>query len=349
TDLLLIQKKVDDPDRQKLEIVRQAARDGADLVSRILTFSMKAEFRARPTDLNQEIRRVEELLRRTVPRMIKIDLVLADDLWVIDADSAQIEQVILNLAVNAQHAMPDGGRLVIETSNVLLEDDYARTHWKAKPGKYVLLTVSDTGVGMKSEIVDRIFEPFFTTKANGEGTGLGLSMVHGIVSQHGGYIRCFSEPNRGTSFEIYLPVSASEQLSDATLTMEMPALGTETVLLVDDDDRIREMGRQMIELGGYQVLTARSGEEALVMYAAHAQEIALVILDLIMPGMGGKSCLQKLLLIDPDVRVLVASGYSSDGFTMDETITGARGFVRKPYDTKDILASIRQVLDRGHL
>ena len=349
TDLLIMRKKMGDPDLQKLEIVRQSARDGADLVSRILTFSMKAEFRARPTDLNQEIRRVEKLLLRTVPKMIKIDLVLADDLWVIDADPAQIEQVILNLAVNAQYAMPDGGRLSIETSNVSLRDEYLRNHMDAKQGKYVLLTVSDTGMGMKPEVVDRIFEPFFTTKADGEGTGLGLAMVHGIVSQHRGYIRCYSEPSRGTCFEIYLPVSASELLSDLTLTREMPAFGTETILLVDDDDRIREMGKQMIEMGGYQVLTAGSGEEALVVYGTHRQDIALVILDLIMPGMGGKSCLQKLLLIDPDVRVLVASGYSSDGFTMDETVARARGFVRKPYDTKDILASIRQVLDREHL
>ncbi|MGO9566204.1 MAG: PAS domain S-box protein, partial [Desulfomonilaceae bacterium] len=200
TDILLMQKERGDPDHHKLEIVSQAARDGADLVSRILTFSMKAEFKARPTDLNQEIRRVEKLLRRTVPRMIKIDLVLADDLWVIDADPAQIEQVLLNLAVNAQHAMPDGGRLLIETSNVQLKDDYVRNHLEAKPGKYVLLTVSDTGMGMRPEVVDRIFEPFFTTKASGEGTGLGLAMVHGIVSQHGGYIRCYSEPGLGTSF-----------------------------------------------------------------------------------------------------------------------------------------------------
>ncbi|HTY23523.1 MAG TPA: response regulator, partial [Desulfomonilaceae bacterium] len=199
------------------------------------------------------------------------------------------------------------------------------------------------------EVVDRIFEPFFTTKASGEGTGLGLAMVHGIISQHGGYIRCYSEPGLGTSFKIYFPVSSAQSLLDMAVTRDMPAFGTETVLLVDDDDRIRDLAQQMIETGGYKVLAASSGEEALKMYAARRGEISLVILDLIMPGIGGKRCLEELLRIDPDSRVLVASGFSSNGLTIDETGTGARGFIRKPYDAKDILLSIRKVLDRGHL
>ena len=198
-------------------------------------------------------------------------------------------------------------------------------------------------------MLDRVFEPFFTTKTDGEGTGLGLSMVHGIVSQHGGYIRCYSEPGKGTSFKIYFPVSACELIPDLTVTREMPAFGTETILLVDDDDRIREMGRQLIEMGGYQVIVARSGEEALEIYAAHGKEISLIILDLIMPGMGGIRCLQELLRVDPDVRVLLASGYSENGATVGENRTGARGFMRKPYDAKDILVAIRRVLDKGCL
>jgi two-component system, cell cycle sensor histidine kinase and response regulator CckA len=349
TDLLLMRTKKTDPNHKKLEIVCQTARDGADLVSRILAVSMKAELRARPTDLNQEMRRVAKLLRRTVHRMIAIDLVLADDLWVIDADPAQIEQVILNLAVNAQHAMPDGGRLLIETSNVSLEGEYARPPLDAKPGKYVMLTVSDTGTGMEPEVVGRIFEPFFTTKAQGEGTGLGLAMVHGIVTQHGGYIRCYSEPGLGTSIKIYFPVSETERLLDVAETREMPAFGTETILLVDDDSRIRDIAQEMIKMGGYKVIGASSGEEAMEMYADQKSEISLVILDLIMPGMGGKKCLEELLRIDPDLKVLFASGYSSNGLTIDETGTGARGFIRKPYDAKDILTAIRRVLDQGHL
>jgi two-component system cell cycle sensor histidine kinase/response regulator CckA len=256
---------------------------------------------------------------------------------------------MLNLAVNAHHAMPDGGKLLIETSNVSLTDDFLRSHLGAEPGKYVLLTVSDTGVGMPPDVLERIFDPFFTTKADGEGTGLGLSMVHGIVSQHGGYIRCYSEPGRGSSFRVYFPVSSRELASDPTQTREMPAFGAETVLLVDDDERIREMGRQMIEMGGYSVLIARNGEEALEVWAAQKEEISLIILDLIMPGMGGNRCLQELLRMDSDVKVLFASGYSSNGLTHDQKGTGARGFISKPYDTKEILGAIRKVLDKGRL
>ena len=213
----------------------------------------------------------------------------------------------------------------------------------------MVITVSDTGIGITPDVLDRIFEPFFTTRTNGQGTGLGLAMVHGIVSQHGGYIRCYSELGVGTSFKIYFPVSETERLLDVAMTREMPAFGTETILLVDDDDRIRDVGRAMIEMGGYKVIAASSGEEALEIYAAHMSEVSLVILDLIMPGMGGKKCLEELLRIDPDSRVLFASGYSSNGLTVDETGTGVRGFIRKPYDAKDILTAIRKVLDRGHL
>jgi two-component system cell cycle sensor histidine kinase/response regulator CckA len=251
--------------------------------------------------------------------------------------------------VNAQHAMPDGGQILIETSNVSPSDEYLRAHLDAKPGKYVLLTVSDSGIGMEPNVMDRIFEPFFTTKSIHEGTGLGLAMVHGIVSQHGGYIRCYSEPGIGTSFKIYFPVSSTELVLEMSETREMPALGTETVLLVDDDDRIRDMAIEMIEMGGYQVLMARSGEEALEVYACHREKISLVILDLIMPGMGGRKCLEELLRIDPNVKVLVASGYSSNGLSQDGQGKGCRGFVIKPYDAKDILAAIRKVLDRGQL
>jgi PAS domain S-box-containing protein len=349
SDLLLMKKERQDPDRKKLEAIMHAARDGADLVARMLAFGRKGESKFRPTDLNHEIRRVEKLLRRALPRMIRIDLALSENLRVIDADPAQIEQVMLNLGVNAKHAMPDGGQLLIETRNVSLSDEYVSVHLGAKPGKYVLLTVSDTGVGMQLDVLDRVFEPFFTTKTDGEGTGLGLSMVHGIVSQHGGYIRCYSEPGRGTSFKIYFPASTYELTPDLVVTREMPAFGTETILLVDDDDRIRDVGRQLIEMGGYQVISARSGEEALEIYAVHGKKISLVILDLIMPGMGGNRCLQELLRVDPNVSVLLASGYSENGASVRENRTGAKGFIRKPYDAKEILLAIRRVLDKGCL
>lgn len=349
TELLLTKKEAGDPDRQKLEIIQHAGRDGADLVSRILAFSRKSESKICPIDLNQELLKIEGLLRRTLPRMIKIDLMLSEGPMIIHADPAQVEQVMLNLGVNAQHAMPDGGQLLIETRNVSISDEYLRTHLNARPGKYVLLTVSDTGVGIAPELLDRIFEPFFTTKTGAEGTGLGLSMVLGIVTQHEGYIRCYSEPGKGTSFKIYFPAATTEGLLALAETAEMPAFGTETIFLIDDDDRVRDMAQQMIKMGGYHVITARSGEEALEIYAARRDEIAVVILDLIMPGMGGKRCLEDLLRIDPDSKVIIATGLSSNGLAPDEKGTGARGFVMKPYGAKDILRAIRKVLDKGYL
>jgi two-component system, cell cycle sensor histidine kinase and response regulator CckA len=347
SDLLLMKKDPDDVDRKKIEVIQHAARDGADLVARILTFSRRAESLRRPVDLNEEILKAQKLVSRTVPRMIEIKLVLAENLAIIDADPAQIEQILLNLVVNAQHAMPDGGQLLIETSNISLSREYLSGHLGAKPGKYVLLSVSDTGVGIARDVQDRIFEPFFTTKTDGEGTGLGLAMVHGIVSQHGGHIRCYSEPDIGTSFKIYFPVSATEQLWESAETGEMPLFGNETILLVDDDDRVREMAQEMIRQRGYQVLTARSGEEALEVYAAH-RNISLIVLDLIMPGMGGKKCLEELLRVDPAVRVIVASGYSSVCLSQEEREMGAIDFISKPYDAKDILGAIRTALDKIH-
>ncbi|MGO9568072.1 MAG: PAS domain S-box protein [Desulfomonilaceae bacterium] len=346
-EILLMKKESKDPDRKKMEVIQHAARDGADLVARILTFSRKGESRARPMDLNDEIRRVEKLLRRTLPKMIQIDLLLADDLRIIEADPAQIEQVILNLGVNAQHALPEGGRLTIQTSNVSLSDEWVNTHLDAKPGEYVLLTISDTGMGIPPEVLDRIFEPFFTTKANGEGTGLGLAMVHGIVAQHGGYIRCYSELGMGTSFKIYFPASSTELLSDLAVTGEMPAFGSETVLLVDDDDRVREITRQIIEMGGYKVLVARSGEEALVKCRGRKDEISLVILDLIMPGIGGKECLRELRQIQPKLKVLVASGFSDAASVQESIEMGANGFIYKPFNSKELLRQVRRVLDEA--
>ncbi|MFH0824558.1 MAG: PAS domain S-box protein, partial [Pseudomonadota bacterium] len=349
TDLLLICGNASDPDVQKLEIIRKAARDGAELVSRILTFSRKTEPKTRPMDLNEEIRKVERLLRRTMAKMIDVRPILADGLRIIEADPVQIEQVLINLAVNAQQAMPYGGELIIETSNISMTDELPRTALNAKPGKYVLLTVSDTGIGMEPGLMDRIFEPFFTTKADGEGTGLGLAMVHGIVSQLGGCIACDSEPGTGTSFRIYFPAAGSSIIEDLAVTGEMPAFGTETVLLVDDDDRVREIGRQMIRMGGYRVLTAHGGEAALEIYSGFADEISIVVLDMIMPGMGGKRCLEELLRINAKVKVLVASGYPQNGPLSDKAGKGACGFISKPYDGKAILGAIRKVLNQGTL
>ncbi|MBI5572493.1 MAG: PAS domain S-box protein [Desulfomonile tiedjei] len=330
--------------RADLERINHAARNGADLVQRLLTFSRKTEVKPRPLNLNRRIEQFQKMLSRTIPKMIRIRLVLAGDLAAINADPTQIEQILMNLAVNARDAMPEGGRLTIQTENATLEEHYARTHLGAMPGPYVLLTVSDTGQGMDKGTVQHIFEPFFTTKGPGEGTGLGLAMVYGIVQQHGGYIMCYSEPDKGTAFKMYFPALVSEEESRQPETTVLPRGGSETILLVDDEELIRDLGVRILTRAGYQVIVASNGKKGLEEYQARRDEISLVILDLIMPEMGGKQCLEGLLGLNPAVKVLIASGYSTDGTT--EAVTwGAKGFVHKPYDMRQVLETVRAVLD----
>jgi len=251
----------------------------------------------------------------------------------------------MNIAVNARDAMPDGGKLIIETSNIILDEEYARTHLDAKPGYHVLLMVTDTGSGMDRDTLEHIFEPFYTTKAVGEGTGLGLAMVHGIVRQHGGHIRCYSEPGTGTTFKIYFPALVSDEEQEETTTREMPRGGSETILLVDDEEMIRDLGSRILTKAGYKVIKASNGKDALEVYQTRSYEIALVILDLIMPEMSGRQCLEGLLALDPSVKVIIASGYSANGPTKDALSAGAKGFVNKPYDIRQVLEVVRGVLD----
>jgi PAS domain S-box-containing protein len=344
-DMLLLQKDRKDPDREKLLAMRKAAGHGGDLVKKLLTFSRKGEISLRPTDLNQEAMRVRELLYRTIPKMIEIELFLAKDLKTVEADPGQMEQVLLNLAINARDAMPDGGRLTIETKNITLDEGYCNTHIEVGPGEYVLMTVSDTGHGMVKDVVERIFEPFFTTKESGQGTGLGLATVFGIIKSHHGHIMCYSEPGEGTTFKIYLPAIVTEVAQDMEMTTEMLAFGTETILLVDDEDQIRDMGREMLTIAGYKVLTARNGREALELFRKRGPDISLVILDLIMPEIGGRQCLVELLRMDPGIRILVASGYSANGPTKESLEAGAKGFISKPFEASELVRTVRKVLD----
>jgi|GEM_PF-431505 len=346
-DMLLLRGTLDEKSDKSLAAIRGAALNGADLVKRVLTFSRKTEPVKRPLNLSDEVRRVEGLLERTIPRMICLELSLERNLRMIGADPSQIEQILLNLAVNARDAMPEGGRLSFETKNTTIRAHYCRTHPGVKPGKYVLLTVSDTGQGMDKGILDRIFEPFFTTKEPGKGTGLGLSMVFGVVKSHGGHITCYSEAGVGSTFRIYFPVLGEYLLPDLATTSEMPAGGTETLLLVDDEEAVRGLGAEMLELAGYTVLTAANGQEALEVYRTEGASISLVILDLIMPVMSGRKCLEELLKMNPNAKVLIASGYAANGPAKEAREGGAAGFVGKPFDLKEILLAVRKSLDRG--
>jgi len=270
-----------------------------------------------------------------------------EDLKIIHADSGQIEQILLNLALNASHAMLDEGQIAIKTKNVVLDKDFTNIHWETDPGEYVLLEVADTGYGIEKEVRHRIYEPFFTTKAPGQGTGLGLSMVYGIVKNHHGHIECDSEPGTGTRFNIYFPVSKSvNALKDEISTKkEKIATGNETILLVEDNESILDALNRMLQHFGYTVITASNGEKAIEIYLAEQESIDLVILALNMPGMGGRKCLDRLLEIKPELKTIVTSGYTSAANIKAVYNGGGVIFVEKPYQIEDLLRIIRQVLD----
>ncbi len=346
SELMLSEKEEGDPVFADLSIINLSAKRGADLVKRILTFSRQVESSLRPVNLNEEVQHAEKLLYHTIPKMIDIELRLSEDLSIISADSGQIEQIILNLAVNARDAMPGGGTLRLETKNVTLDEEYCRKHVDTSPGDYVCLSVSDTGSGMDEKTSERIFEPFFTTKKPGEGTGLGLAMVFGIVKAHGGHVTCESKRGTGTTFKLHFPVAADTgETGHPGERSEVSARGTETILVVDDEDFIRELGARVLSESGYLVKKARNGEEALKIFENERSTIALVILDLIMPEMGGAECLAKLLEMDPHVKVIIASGFVEQNDTGDLLERKSRCVVKKPFQIHDLLRAVRRVLD----
>ena len=311
----------------------------------LMMFSRKVEPNLRPVNLNDEVVQVQKLLSRTISKTIKINLHLGGDLEFVEADISQVGQILMNLGVNARDAMPDGGTLTIETMNIELYEDYCSTHLEVKPGRYALLTVSDSGHGMDKETLSHIFEPFFSTKEAGKGTGLGLATVFGIVKQHKGHITCYSEPGHGTTFKIYFPAVQKGKDSE-TPTIERPIRGgTETILLVDDEDVVRELAMRILNRFGYEVITANNGKEALETYKREGERISLVILDLIMPEMDGRQCLVEILRVNPNIKVLIATGHSENGATYSHRESGARGFVEKPYNQKILLKLVREILD----
>ncbi len=345
SDMLLADKQEGHPEYSELQNILRAAKNSAELVKRILAYGRKQETKARPLKLNQQIIHVKTLLARTIPKMIDIELVLSDGLSTVNADPVQVEQVLMNLAVNAKDAMSGGGTLTIETRNVRLPEGCCTPNLEAKPGDYVLLAVSDTGHGMDQATQARMFEPFFTTKEIAEGTGLGLAVIHGIVKQYGGYVSCDSELGRGTTFRVYLPATRTEAELETPATAAVPQRGSETILLVDDEEFVRDFGNRVLSRVGYSVMTAVNGKDALEKYTREGTCISLVILDLIMPEMGGQQCLEELLRIDPTVKVLVASGLYSEGPLKAAIESGARGLLRKPYGVSTMLAAVRETLD----
>jgi PAS domain S-box-containing protein len=346
TNLMLQERSSDDPEQERLLQIQKSGRHGSELVKKLLTFSRKVEGEKQILDLNQEIKEAVEILRRSLPRMIDIRLGLDQDLWPVEADPVQLEQIIFNLGSNAEYAIPDRGSLEFKTKNVVLDAAFVRLHPGLEPGEHVLLSVSDTGCGMDEETREKIFEPFFTTKEVGSGTGLGLASVYGIIKAHQGHVLCYSQPGQGTTFEIYLPARPKIQQEGQKPQQEQVAKsGAGTILVVDDEPAIQELTQEMLEALGYTVICAGSGEEALQSYQEQQREIDLVLLDLGMPGMGGYSCLLELLRADPGVKVLVASGYAANVNAEQVLQAGAVGFLSKPFQMQDLEGKLREVLD----
>jgi PAS domain S-box-containing protein len=330
------------------QIIASAGR-AKELVKQIMTFSRKSEPDLMPLNLNQVVQRTQAVLERTLPKMITIETFLAEAPPAVQADPTQMEQVLLNLASNAQDAMPEGGRLIIETQDITLDPAYCHQYLGLEPGHYVLLMVTDTGLGMDKDTQEHIFEPFYTTKEVGRGTGLGLASAYGIVKSHGGHIHCYSQPGSGTSFKIYLPAfleRGAKARQDSISADEDLLHGSEKILLVDDEEALRQFGERTLLRKGYQVLTASSGEQALEIYGQPGQRPDLVIMDLGMPGMGGHKALKAILELDPQAKVVIASGYSAHGQVKASLESGAAGYAAKPFRRAELLTTVRRVLDK---
>jgi PAS domain S-box-containing protein len=334
------------PSQELLAEVERAGRRAAELVRQLVGFSRRALLRIEAVDLNASIEETVRLLRRTIDPRITVETRFQTDLWPVKADATQIGQVLMNLCLNARDAMPQGGRLIIETANLTLDEQKAQTLLEGQAGDFVRLGVTDSGQGMSAEVRQHLFEPFFTTKEIGKGTGLGLAMVFGIVQQHGGWIQCQSEVAKGTHFDIFLPRFLGSPAPVATPTLGEVRGGNETILLVDDQEMILRLGKDILLRRGYQVLTAGDGAEAVELYRRRLSEIDLVILDHAMPRLSGPEALKQLRQINPDVCVLFSSGYPTEESFRSETSPGLAGYIAKPYRPIDLAQSVRDALDR---
>ncbi|HEV8532448.1 MAG TPA: GAF domain-containing protein [Methylomirabilota bacterium] len=345
TELLLNDLDATDPKRSTAKIIEQTAQRAADLTRQLLAFSRKQVLNPVVLDLNAVVPKMGEMLRRLIGEDIDLVTVLGSALGHVKADPGQIEQIIMNLAVNARDAMPEGGRLTLETANVDLDAGYARKHVGARPGPHVMLALSDTGIGMDAQTQAHIFEPFFTTKGPRKGTGLGLAMVYGIVKQSGGNIWVYSEPGKGASFKIYLP-RIEEPIDDshAGSSLPAPAHGVETILLVEDEDTVRDLTRDILEAHGYTVLEARHGAEALRISEQHSGAIDLMLTDVVMPEMGGREVAERLAVQRPETKVLYMSGYTDSAVVHHGVLDASTAFLQKPFSATVLVRKLREIL-----
>jgi two-component system, cell cycle sensor histidine kinase and response regulator CckA len=347
SDLAL--QRADKPDLliKDIEQIRKAGQRAALLTNQLLAFSRKQVVRPKLLDINEIVIETGKILRRLIGEDIDLVSVQTANLARVMVDPGLIGQVIMNLAINARDAMPQGGKLTIETANVYLGDDYARQHFDVEPGRYILLAVSDTGYGMDEATLSHIFEPFFTTKSQGKGTGLGLAVVYGIVKQSGGHIWVYSEPGRGATFKVYLPIAEQDAKPLDAVTDVYPSLqgGAETILLVEDDDTVRDLTGEILRGYGYTVLEANDGNEALKMCSGHEGTVHILVTDVVMPGINGRELAQKMESLRPAMKVLYISGYTDNAIVHHGVLDAGTAFLQKPFTPEALARKVREVID----
>ena len=338
--------EVCNPARDDINEVLIAADRAADLTRRLLVFTRKDSFKMIPVDINAVVLGLRKMLARIIRENIEFSINLAEFPMTVMADTSQMEQVLINMAINARDAMQNSGRLTITTGVEEVKNDYSTELTVKKPGMYAFITIADTGCGMDAHTLKKIFEPFFTTKKAGEGTGLGLAISYGIIKQHSGYISVYSEPERGTEFKLYLPLS-QEIASIETIEAVSPVQsGTETVLVAEDDPSLRKMTKLMLESYGYSVIMAVNGEDAITKFTENSEQISIVILDMIMPIKSGKEVGEAIRKMSPEMKILFASGYSMDLVKRRELMEADSDFIQKPFTPKSLLLKVREILDR---
>ncbi len=327
---------------ERLKQIEQLVQSGTELTGQLLGFAKGGKYEVKPSDLNRIIKKTIDMFARTM-KEIHIHVTGQEDVWTVEIDRGQIEQVLLNLFVNASQAMPGGGDLYLNTENFIIDKIY-NNPFAAVAGKYVKVSVTDTGVGMDDATRKRIFDPFFTTRKMGRGTGLGLASAYGIIKNHGGFINVYSEKGQGTTFNIYLPASNKKIKRERDVQRKI-LKGNETILVVDDEEVIIDVTGRMLDMLGYDLHIARSGKEAIEIYTKESDQIHAVILDLIMPDMGGRETFKALRSINPSVRVLLSSGYSADGQASEILSHGCNGFIQKPFTLSALSQKLREILD----
>ena len=342
TSLMFLNIDPNVPHYEHLKGIENIVESGANLTKQLLGFARSGKYEVKPTNINTLVEKSVQMFART-KKEISIHTDFEKKIWTLELDQGQLEQVILNICVNACHAMPKGGELYLKTRNIVLEQQDTLP-FGLNPGQYVRISMKDTGVGMDDMTQRRIFEPFFTTKEMGRGTGLGLASAYGIIKNHGGIIEVDSKKGEGSTFTIYLPASSELVAEDRKMPTEIKR-GTESVLLVDDEEMIIEVGQEILKEMGYKVFLARTGKEAVEVYAKNKDEIDMVILDMIMPDMGGGEAFDKIKEIQPDAKVLLSSGYSVEGQASEILARGCNGFIQKPFTLKKLSETIRSVLD----